>query len=148
MTYPSDPTNPYQPHGVFDAPVQGAPVQGAPVQPNGPYVAGPYAPGPYAGSPYGAAPYAASGYVPVQNQMALIALICSLAGVVTGVSVIAGIVCGHIALSQLKQTPQQTGRGMAVAALWVGYGLLAIGLLLIVAWFVFMAIMIDATSAY
>ncbi|PWD51648.1 hypothetical protein C8046_14335 [Serinibacter arcticus] len=94
----------------------------------------PYAPpSPYAPSPYASGPYA--GYqVQPQNQMSLIALICSLAGLVTGVSVIAGIVCGHIALSQLRQNPQQTGRGMAIAALAVGYGLLALGAILVVLW--------------
>ena len=106
------------------------------------------APSPYAASPYAATPYAAGAYggQPQQNQMALIALVCSLAGLVTGLSVIAGIVCGHIALSQLRQNPQQTGRGMAVAALWVGYGLLVLGLAAIVAYVAIFAAVISSSS--
>lgn len=143
----STPPNPYRPEDsatgqagytspLHDAPTYDAPVYGAPQA------------SPYTASPYGAAPYAPGGYAPVQNQMALIALICSLAGLVTGLSAIAGIVCGHIALSQLKQNPQQTGRGMAIAALWVGYGLLVLGILLVVGWFVLVFSLANSTSTY
>lgn len=104
------------------------------------------APSPYAASPYATTPYATYGGQPQQNQMALIALICSLAGLVTGLSVIAGIVCGHIALSQLRQNPQQTGRGMAVAALWIGYGLLVLGIVAIVAYIALFAAVVGSSS--
>ena len=133
-------TNPYGPEDGQSSgqqPSYGAPGYGQPTSPSygsssgyggvqdaapGAPPAPPYgAPSPYAASPYATTPYASGGYggQPQQNQMALIALVCSLAGLVTGLSVIAGIVCGHIALSQLRQNPQQTGRGMAIAALWV-----------------------------
>ena len=102
----------------------------------------PYATSPSSSSPYATGPYASSA--PQQNQLALIALICSLAGVITGVSVFAGIVCGHIALTQLKQNPQQSGRGLAVAALWVGYGLLALFVAAIVLWFAVIVSMVGS----
>ncbi|GAA2173540.1 hypothetical protein GCM10009784_08250 [Arthrobacter parietis] len=41
---------------------------------------------------------------------------------------IVGIILGHIALSQIKQTGE-TGRGLAIAGLVIGYASLAIGLI-------------------
>ena len=38
----------------------------------------------------------------------------------TGIGFIAGIICGHISLSQIKKTGEQ-GRGMAIAGLIIGY---------------------------
>ena len=57
---------------------------------------------------------------------------CSAAGLVTGISIIAGIVLGHIALNQIKQSGEE-GRQLAIAGLAVGYGLLAIGALAFIA---------------
>ncbi len=37
-----------------------------------------------------------------------------------GIGSIAGVICGHIALSQIKKTGEQ-GRGMAIAGLIIGY---------------------------
>lgn len=163
-------TNPYGPQDgqssgqqpSYGAPSYGAPSYGQPTPPSYDSTAGyggvqdgvpgapaapPYgAPSPYAASPYATTPYATYGGQPQQNQMALIALICSLAGLITGLSVIAGIVCGHIALSQLRQNPQQTGRGMAVAALWVGYGLLVLGIVAIVAYVALFAAVVGSSS--
>ncbi len=145
-------TNPYRPDDgpsygqpgtpSYDATGYGGVQDAAPGSPPAP----PYgAPSPYATSPYATTPYATYGVQP-QNQLALIALICSLAGLVTGLSVFAGIVCGHIALSQLRQNPQQTGRGMAIAALWVGYGLLALGIIAIIAYVAIIAAVIGSSS--
>lgn len=142
-------TNPYdqqpggysQPSHPHDAPVDagyGAPQAPAP---------GPYAPQPYGGGPYAPGPYAAYNPNP-QNQLALIALICSLAGLVTGFSAIAGVICGHIALRQLNENPQQTGRGMAVAALWVGYALVALCVALVIIWIALFASIMSASSSY
>lgn len=163
-------TNPYGPQDgqssgqqpSYGAPSYGAPSYGQPTPPSydstpgdggvrdgvpGAPPAPPYgAPSPYAASSYATTPYATYGGQPQQNQMALIALICSLAGLITGLSVIAGIVCGHIALSQLRQNPQQTGRGMAVAALWVGYGLLVLGIVAIVAYIALFAAVVGSSS--
>ena len=83
----------------------------------------PYAPGP-----------------PRTNAFAIASLVCSLAGLVTGISVIAGIVLGHIALNQIKQTGEE-GRSFAIAGLAIGYGLLVVGLLILVAAVFFVAIL-------
>ena len=44
-------------------------------------------------------------------------------------TVIGGIVCGHVALSQIRRTGER-GRGLAVAALVIGYVLLGLILVL------------------
>lgn len=129
-------SNPYRPD---DVPGYGTQDE-TPYATNAPYAQN--APSPYGSSPYGAGPYPVS-VAPQQNQLALIALICSLAGLLTGFSLLAGIVCGHVALSQIKQQPQQQGRGMAIAALWIGYGLLVLGVLAIV---MFVALMSNGFS--
>lgn len=54
------------------------------------------------------------------NTLAIIALVASLIGLFTGIGFIAGIICGHISLSQIKKTGEQ-GRGLAVAGLIIGY---------------------------
>ena len=56
------------------------------------------------------------------NTLAIISLIASIAGIVIlwGIGSIAGVICGHISLSQIKKTGEQ-GRGMAIAGLVIGY---------------------------
>ncbi len=85
---------------------------GAPVPPTPP-------PAPAYGQPatgYGRPPAAKT------NTLAIISLIASIAGIVIlwGIGSIAGVICGHISLSQIKKTGEQ-GRGMAIAGLIVGY---------------------------
>ena len=64
------------------------------------------------------------------NALAIVSLVASLLGFFTfGVGSLAGIVCGHIALRQIK-TNNQDGSGMAVAGLVLGY--IPIGLVLLV----------------
>ncbi|MEY4000730.1 MAG: hypothetical protein RLZZ626_1085 [Actinomycetota bacterium] len=49
------------------------------------------------------------------NTLAIIALATSVFGIS-----LAGIICGHIALSQIKRTGEQ-GQGMALAGVILGY---------------------------
>ncbi|GGA57428.1 hypothetical protein GCM10011490_03980 [Pseudoclavibacter endophyticus] len=70
----------------------------------------PPAPG-YAPVPYQPQSYAAPRPT---NTMAIIALV---GGILTGV---VGIVCGHIALNQIKRTGED-GHGLALAGLIIGY---------------------------
>jgi hypothetical protein len=56
--------------------------------------------------------------------------VCSLAGLVTGISALAGIILGHLALNQIKQTGEE-GRSLAIAGLAVGYALVALGIVVI-----------------
>jgi hypothetical protein len=55
--------------------------------------------------------------------------VVSLATAVTGFGAIAGIITGHIALAQIKHSGQ-SGRGLAIAGLAVGYAGIALGLLM------------------
>jgi Domain of unknown function (DUF4190) len=71
------------------------------------------------------------------NTLAIISLVASIAGIVIlwGIGSIAGVICGHISLSQIKKTGEQ-GHGMAVAGLIVGYigiGLAIIGTIIAIA---------------
>jgi hypothetical protein len=66
------------------------------------------------------------------NALAIVSLVASLLGFFTfGLGSLAGIVCGHIALSQIK-TKNQDGGGMAVAGLVIGYIPIGLAILLIV----------------
>lgn len=56
------------------------------------------------------------------NTLAIVALISSF------FISLAGVICGHIALGQIKQTGEQ-GRGMALAGLIIGYVGLVSGLI-------------------
>lgn len=81
------------------------------------------------GQPYSAAPMG-----PKTNTLAIIALIAAF------VFPIAGIICGHIAQNQIKRT----GEGGQALALWgtiLGYVFTALGLLAIIAYFAFFAIL-------
>jgi hypothetical protein len=150
---PYDPTAPYNPapppygdqppaYGETPAPGQPDPYgqpgpygQPAPyVQPDAyvqpdTYGQPPYAAGPYHGSPYG-------GYGPAQpgtNGLAIASLVCSLAGLVTCISAPVGIVLGHVAKRQIRQTGEQ-GEGLATAGLWVGYILTVLAIVVTVGW--------------
>ncbi len=66
---------------------------------------------PYPGQPYGVQPYA---YGPRTNTLSIVALV--LAFVVT----LGGIICGHIALVQIRRTGE-AGHGLALAGTVLGY---------------------------
>jgi hypothetical protein len=143
MTYPpaGDAPDPYQ---------QPQPYQQS-SDPNAPYSQNPYpAPGsgqpgayppapyptsgqPYGQNPYGPQPYAAYGPQIRTNALAIASLACSLGGLVTCISAPVGVVLGHIAKRQIRQTGEQ-GEGLATAGLWVGYILTIGGFLLIIGW--------------
>ena len=103
MTYPPpgsppDPYQPQQPYGASD-PYAGPPY-GQPL----------YGP-PYAGPPYAGSPYAAG---PPTSTLAILALVFAF------IFPPAGIVLGHVARTQIRQTGE-AGDGLAVAGLWIGY---------------------------
>lgn len=73
------------------------------------------------------------------NTLALVGFILSMASFVVGITVIPGIILGHMGLSQIKKTGEQ-GRGLAIAALAVGYaviGLCVIGMIIMVIFGIF-----------
>jgi hypothetical protein len=86
--------------------------------------------------PYGAHPYGAGYGAPQRtNPLAIVSLVCSLAGLVTCISAPVGIVLGHIAKRQIRQTGEQ-GAGLATAGLWAGYIITGLGLLFVAFWIV------------
>ena len=137
----TDPNLPEQPGASV-------PPASQPVQPPAPGPAPDYGqPAPAYGQPAPAYGQPAPGYGqpagPKTNTLAIISLVASIAGIVIlwGIGSIAGVICGHISLSQIKKTGEQ-GRGMAVAGLIVGYigiALAIIGTIIAIAlsaWFV------------
>ncbi|WP_086845125.1 DUF4190 domain-containing protein [Amycolatopsis kentuckyensis] len=123
------------PAGAYETPaayIPGTPFAppGQPVPPA--YQQQPYPPAygqPYAASaPYGQpAPYAQPYAAPrgQDNALAIGALVCSILGFCSGVTAIAGLVMGHIALSKTNRG-EAGGRGLATAAVIVGYVVLAL----------------------
>src|SRR5665213_908280 len=83
---------------------------------------------------------AVPGYTPVQpgyNTMSIVAFIFAFF-----ISII-GIILGFVALSQIKRTGEQ-GRGLAVAAVIIGFVEVAIGIIFAIVFFI--AIGIAATN--
>ncbi|MBE8524282.1 DUF4190 domain-containing protein [Amycolatopsis sp. H6(2020)] len=114
----------YIPGTPFTPPGQPVP-QAYQQQPYPPAYGQPYAspapygqPAPYA-QPYGAAPRTQD------NALAIGALVCSILGFCSGITAIAGLVMGHIALSKTNRG-EAGGRGLATAAVIVGYVVIAL----------------------
>lgn len=139
-SYPSAPQYPSTP-AAAPTPPPGQPSYATP-PPAAPYPGTPpYSPygAPGAGYPAGYQPY---GYPANRgtNGLAIASLVTSLAGFATcGATSIVGIILGVISLNQIRDSGQE-GRGMALAGIWIGVGLIALGLI----WFV---VMIVASAA-
>lgn len=73
------------------------------------------------------------------NTMAIVSLILSMVGFITFISAPAGAIVGHIALRQLKENPNQNGRGMALAGVIIGWILTALGILTIIGFVIFIS---------
>lgn len=80
-------------------------------------------------------------YAPPTNTLAILALVLGI------VIPVGGIICGHIALGQIKRTGEG-GRGLALAGLIIGYALTALTLLVIIAYIAFFAIMFSTVAPY
>ena len=78
--------------------------------------------------------YPSAGYAPSSktNVLSIVAFVSSF------FVALSGILCGHIALSQIKRTGEQ-GRGFALAGLIIGYSSLAVGLLFLTFWITVLA---------
>ena len=72
-----------------------------------------------------------AGYTPYPAQKSGTNVLAIIALVGAFVFPLAGVICGHIALSQIKRTGEQ-GRGLALAGLIIGYIYIAIVVLLII----------------
>jgi hypothetical protein len=80
-------------------------------------------------------------YAPPTNTLAILALVLGF------VVPIGGIICGHIALGQIKRTGEG-GHGLALAGLILGYALTALTILVIIAYVVIIALAIGTASTY
>ena len=80
-------------------------------------------------------------YAPPTNTLAILALVLGF------VVPIGGIICGHIALGQIKRTGEG-GHGLALAGLILGYALTALTVLVIIAYVVIIALAIGTASTY
>ncbi|WP_370970767.1 DUF4190 domain-containing protein [Amycolatopsis sp. cg9] len=104
----------------YAAPGQPQPVYAPPAYPQQPYPQyRSYVTPPQYPQPYGAV---ARGQ---DNALAIGALVCSILGFCSGVTAIAGLVMGHIALSKTNRG-EAGGRGLATAAVIVGYVVIAL----------------------
>ncbi|WIX87860.1 DUF4190 domain-containing protein [Amycolatopsis sp. DG1A-15b] len=114
----------YIPGTPFAAPGEPQPVyqptfQQTHQQPYPPAYGRPYAaPAPF-GQPYPGQPRAQD------NALAIGALVCSILGFCSGITALAGLIMGHIALSKTNRG-EAGGRGLATAAVIVGYVVIAL----------------------
>lgn len=119
----TDPTPPKAPKAT-------AASKAAATPPAAPTPPAPPAPQPYAApQPYGGAAYQ-PGMVPPTNTLAIVALILGF------VLPLGGIICGHIALGQIKRTGE-SGHGLALAGTILGYVLTGIGILFLLFYVIF-----------
>ncbi|MBE1498579.1 hypothetical protein H4696_005679 [Amycolatopsis lexingtonensis] len=110
----------YIPGTPYAAPGQPQPVYAPPGYPQQPYPQYPsYVTPPQYPQPYGTS---ARGQ---DNALAIGALVCSILGFCSFVTAIAGLVMGHIALSKTNRG-EAGGRGLATAAVIVGYVVIAL----------------------
>ena len=79
-------------------------------------------------SPYSSPQSFAPGYYPpvATSGLAIASLVCGILAVVScyfgGLTGIPAVICGHLALSKIPQSPVPiSGRGMAIAGLVMGY---------------------------
>ncbi|RSM37419.1 DUF4190 domain-containing protein [Amycolatopsis balhimycina DSM 5908] len=136
--YPAAPEQPgHLPPGAFETPAAhipgtpyAAPGQPQPMyqpsfpqptyqQPYPPAYGQPYVPPAPYGQPYPASPRGQD------NALAIGALVCSILGFCSGVTALAGLIMGHIALSKTNRG-EAGGRGLATAAVIVGYVVIAL----------------------
>ena len=135
---PPQPPLPYTSGPQYPAQPMTPQAQSYPSYPQPPAQPAPQPYGPGYGVPPGYQPY---GYPQARssNGLAIGSLVASLAGLATcGVTSIVGVILGIIALNQIKQR-NQDGRGMALAGIWVGVGIITLVIAYIVIVFVVIA---------
>ena len=72
-----------------------------------------------------------AGYTPYPAQKSGTNVLAIIALVGAFVFPLAGVICGHIALSQIKRTGEN-GRGLAIAGLIIGYVYIAFIVLMVI----------------
>jgi Domain of unknown function (DUF4190) len=131
---PVAPTDPYAASGAYPPLPPGAPAYvttqpqyGYAPQPGQPYPGQPYPGQQYPGQPYPGQPYPGQPYYgqPPYNVLAIVGFV--LAFFVS----LGAVICGHIALSQIKRTGER-GHGLALAGVIIGYVGIALGILYLI----------------
>lgn len=106
----------------------------------------PPAPG-YQPQPNASAPYTPYGTTPQGTPLAPRTNTLAIVALVLGIVVpLGGIICGHIALSQIKKTGED-GRGMALAGTVIGYVLTGLTVLFVIAYIAIIAFAISMSGA-
>ena len=82
-------------------------------------------------APYGTTPYGAP-LAPRTNTLAIIALVLALT------VPLGGIICGHIALNQIKRTGE-SGHGLALAGTIIGWVYTGLTVIILIAYAIFFA---------
>jgi peptidyl-prolyl cis-trans isomerase B (cyclophilin B) len=86
-----------------------------------------------------AQPYAAPPMATGTNGLAIASLICAF------VFPLVGVILGHIALNQIKQTGQE-GRGLAIAGLAIGYSFIGLGLIFVCFYIVVLGVLLNSAG--
>jgi hypothetical protein len=111
-----------------------------------PYAQPGYAPPAYGqpGSPPAPSPY---GDVPRTNPLAIVSLVLSLVAVfVWFLGSLGAVICGHIALNQIKRTGE-SGRGLALAGVIIGYVGLGLTVLIGLAYAILFAVVVSSSNS-
>jgi hypothetical protein len=123
-------------------PVPPAPEAGATTPPPAP----PAAPAAEPAYPaYGQTP-APGYYAPPTNTLAIVAMVLSLAGLLTGITAIVGAILGHVAMGQIKRTGEG-GRPLALTAIIAGWIITGLGVLILVGMIIFYVVLFATVGA-
>ena len=123
-------------------PVPPAPEAGATTPPPAP----PAAPAAEPAYPaYGQTP-APGYYAPPTNTLAIVAMVLSLAGLLTGITAIVGAILGHVAMGQIKRTGEG-GRPLALTAIIAGWIITGLGVLIVVGMIIFYVVLFATVGA-
>jgi hypothetical protein len=94
---------------------------------------------------YGQTP-APGYYAPPTNTLAIVAMVLSLAGIITGITAIVGAILGHVALGQIKRTGEG-GRPLALTAIIAGWIITGLGLLIVIGLIIFYVVLFATVGA-
>ena len=97
----------------------------------------PAAPAPPVQPTYPAYGQPAQGYyAPPTNTLAIVAMVLSLAGLLTGITAIVGAILGHVAMGQINRTGEG-GRSFALTAIIAGWIITGLGVLIVIGFVIF-----------
>jgi hypothetical protein len=91
-------------------------------------------------------PPAPGAYGPPNNTLAIVAMVLSLAGILTGITAIVGAILGHVALGQIKRTGEG-GRQFALTAIIAGWIITGLGLLIFIGIIIFYVVLFASFGA-